>query len=425
MITTMKNTMSKTYPVFPIKNDAACVYKWAWSTVRLYTGTSSSCHRVMPVKIDINNFDNFHNTPEVINDRVKMMNGEWPGRGCHYCKEYEESGGISDRIYHNDIPDLTPVDFTMDPTIPVTPRILEVYLHNTCDLSCLYCIPYYSSKVNAELKKFGPDVLGQQYIPIEDTRDSYYEKFFDWVTVNSDKLVRLSIMGGEPLLQKEFWLLLERLQTEKHPDLTISINSNLNCKQETIEKFVAIAYKLLKEKRVKRIDIGCSLDCWGEPAEYVRYGLDLTNWQRNFEYLIKHKWLYLTVHHVVTGLTLGTALDMQRKLAEYKTVNTAIVQAYHLVDGPVTEIYHPAIFGPDFFKEDLTNLMNEYPITQEWDNTAKTRLEGIVKIIQSSTIDVSKLKKLKESLDMNDSRKGVDWKSVFPKINQFFNEHNI
>jgi len=79
--------MSKEYTVFPIKNDSACVYKWAWSTVKLYTGTASSCHRVVPVKIDINDFDNFHNTTPVIEDRVKMMNGEWPvDRGCEYCK---------------------------------------------------------------------------------------------------------------------------------------------------------------------------------------------------------------------------------------------------------------------------------------------------------------------------------------------------
>jgi hypothetical protein len=49
---------------FPIKTETACKLKWAWSTIRLYTGQSHSCHRVngSVVDTDSNNFD-FHNTP--------------------------------------------------------------------------------------------------------------------------------------------------------------------------------------------------------------------------------------------------------------------------------------------------------------------------------------------------------------------------
>ena len=31
---------------FPIKQSPACQLKWAWSTIRLYEGSTSSCHRV-------------------------------------------------------------------------------------------------------------------------------------------------------------------------------------------------------------------------------------------------------------------------------------------------------------------------------------------------------------------------------------------
>ena len=56
--------------VFPIRNDTACVYKWGWNTFRLFNATSSSCHRVTPVAVSLDNFDSFHNTPEVLNDQI-------------------------------------------------------------------------------------------------------------------------------------------------------------------------------------------------------------------------------------------------------------------------------------------------------------------------------------------------------------------
>ena len=146
--------------VFPIRNDTACVYKWAWNTFRLYNATSSSCHRVNPVAVPLDKFDDFHNTPEVLNDRQKMLAGKWPGRGCEYCEDVEKQGGVSDRLYHNDIPGLTPVDFDPLGDQRVTPRIVELYLTNACDLACVYCLPGFSSRINNELKKYGPYPIG-------------------------------------------------------------------------------------------------------------------------------------------------------------------------------------------------------------------------------------------------------------------------
>jgi hypothetical protein len=46
----------------------------------------------------------FHNHPGKIGDREKMLNGEWPGNGCEYCKKIEDVGGVSERTgYINDL----------------------------------------------------------------------------------------------------------------------------------------------------------------------------------------------------------------------------------------------------------------------------------------------------------------------------------
>lgn len=412
----------------PIVRDPVCTYKWTWNTFYPYLGEASSCHRIKEEPIDLNNFDEqLHNTPIVMEDRQRMQNGEWPdpSRGCVYCKNIEDAGGTSDRMYSNSLPIALEVDFT---SLKSQVLISEVYLNNTCDLGCLYCSAQLSSKINSELIKYGPDASGQIPITKFDKQAAYTEKYLSWVNTNYMSLRRLSILGGEPLLQKEFWRLMDRANTQSNPELEISINTNLNASFETIERLVSTAKELVKNRRIKRFDIICSLDCWGDQAEFVRYGLNLERWQKNFEYLIKHKWIYVSVLHVVTSLTIKTANELQQIILNYKKQGYKISQTYSLVVGKIAkDLFHPSIFGSDFFKDQLEDLLRNYPITEKWDNNTKQLLDGITKLILNGNKqpDLIRLKRLKTRLDEIDTRRGTDWKSLYPEINEFMIEHVV
>ena len=412
--------------VFPIVNDAACVFKWTWNTFRLYDGTSSSCHRVKTVKIPLDQFDNFHNTPEVLDDRQKMLAGQWPtDRGCEYCKNVEEQGGMSDRNYHNNIPGLTPVDFDPNGDQKVTPRIVELFLTNTCDLACVYCFPEFSSRINDELKKYGAYPIGivsKSQIP---NREQYFAAWLNWVNDNYQNLDRISILGGEPLLQKELWSILELVSTKQNRNLTIAINTNLNSRSDIVERFVKVSRDLLINKNIKKIHINASLDCWGPQAEFIRHGLDLNQWQKNFEYIIQHKWLDISVHHVITALSINTTPDLQSRIAEYKIQNPKITQSYYVVDSGQEEIYHPSMFGGDFFKEKLDELITHFPVATEWDAVMQKRLVGISMMIAAEKPNRLRLSKLLATLDMTDQRRNTHWRKLFPHIDQYFIENNI
>ena len=142
--------------VFPIKTSTACQLKWTWSTIFLTTETTASCHRTNQHKFDVEQFD-FHNTPSKLNDRERMLQGQWPEKGCDYCKNIEAAGGQSDRITNLDLPGIhAPIELDSNPKeIKVTPRILEVYFDNTCNLKCVYCGPHFSSLWDAENKSHG------------------------------------------------------------------------------------------------------------------------------------------------------------------------------------------------------------------------------------------------------------------------------
>ena len=426
MTKTTTTLMTNGNSIFPIQNASACVFKWGWNTFRLYNGKSSSCHRVTPVQISADTFDSFHNTPEVVDDRQRMLRGEWPksGRGCEYCKNIEDAGGTSDRLYHNNIPGLTPEDFGTG-ELEVTPRISEIYLNNTCDLACVYCLPMFSSKINQELKKFGPYPIGIAAVDKTLQRDELFALYIDWLKNNGSKLSRLSILGGEPLLQNELWQILEILPGLKNKNLELAVNTNLNSSIETVQRFVSVSKDLTVSRAVKQVHISASLDCWGPQAEFVRHGLKLENWQRNFEFLMQHRWLSLSVHQVLTSLTIKTAIDLQRKIAEYKKTNPKILQDYHVVDSGLEKIYHPDIFGKDFFQDQLNMLLDEFPVATEWDNQSRKRLDGIVRLFATGDMQIDRLQMLKQTLNMIDQRRSTDWKSLWPEINQYFSENNI
>ena len=149
---------------FPIKTDTACLAKWSFSKILLHAELTSSCHRVINHKFDIETF-NFHNTPEKIEQRETMLAGQWPDgkpdpaieTTCkQYCGKFEKNGGASDRQFFNSLPNLYPDELDNDPTLTqVDPTILEVYIDNTCNLKCVYCIPELSSGIDTEMKKFG------------------------------------------------------------------------------------------------------------------------------------------------------------------------------------------------------------------------------------------------------------------------------
>ncbi len=412
--------------VFPIYNASACVFKWGWNTLRLYNGKSSSCHRVTPVEVTPETFDSFHNTPEVLDDRRRMLQGQWPvsGRGCEYCRDIEQAGGISDRLHHNQISGLTPVDFATD-NLNATPRISEIYLNNTCDLACVYCLPVFSSKINQELKKFGPYPLGIESVNKSPDRDRLFSLYLNWLKNNGSKLSRLSILGGEPLLQNELWQILEILYSLDNKNLELAINTNLNCNAETLQRFIDIGRDLTVKRKIKQVHVCASLDCWGDQAEFVRYGLNLQNWQRNFESLMQHRWMALSVHQVITSLTMKTAIDLQQRIAEYKKTNPKILQDYHLVDSGLEKIYHPQIFGGDFFQYQFDQLITEFPITTDWDIESRKRLEGIAGLTATGTVEIDRLHMLKQTLDTIDQRRGTDWQKLWPEISQYFIENNI
>lgn len=421
MSTTTKIVTTIDKKFFPIKTETACQLKWAWSTIALQTGTTQSCHRIDPLKFDLNTF-NFHNTAEKIAQRKLMLDGQWPQAGCQYCENIERTGtGQSDRQFFLNVPDLAPPEVFLDQTATtVTPTILEVYIDNTCNLSCVYCLPELSSQIDHEMKKFGR--FEQNGLVIESTfqrinnYDYIQEQFWKWMEENAHNLKRLHLLGGEPFYQKQFNRFLDFFETNPCPNLEFNIVSNLVISKSKLESYVSTFKELLVHRKLKTVEITASIDCWGPEQEYVRWGLDISKWEENFNYLVNQRWLKLNINNTISMLTIKTLPDLLKKLKTW----THDRKIEHYFSTTIYPSYmHPNIIGPEEFREDFNKIKNLIDADTWRGAHAKEYMLGIVATLERSVYNKEEMIKLITFLNENDRRRNTNWREVFPWLEKY------
>lgn len=411
---------------FPIKTDTACQLKWTWSTLHLYTGETNSCHRVNETKIDTDNFGKFHNTDKKIADRKLMLDGQWPTGGCEYCRNIEQAGGKSDRQFQLEIPNLVPPELEVDVhAVDVTPRIVEVYLDNVCNMSCIYCEDKFSSRIQQENSRYG--AFKHNTLEIKNTSDRVADfellslKFWRWMEENYAPLRRLHVLGGEPFFQSQFETCMSFLEEHSNPDLEFNVVSNLKVPRAKLESFLERIKVLLKQRRIKRFDLTCSIDCWGSEQEYIRYGIDMKEWTNNFEYLVSQRWITLNINQTITGLGMKSMLDLVRFINQQR--ESREIGHYFMSCNNRPHLY-PGIFGAGFFDQDLDLVLNEMPDTTWQQKHARSLMLGLKTEFNTHQRNPEQIGNLFHFLNEMDRRRGLDWRTTFPWLIKEF-EHVV
>jgi hypothetical protein len=399
---------------FPIESATACQLKWTWSTLYLTTDQTASCHRTNHHRFD-SDFD-FHNTASKIDDRMKMLDGKWPDKGCAYCQDIEAAGGQSDRITNLDFPGIhAPPELEQNPlAVHVTPRILEVYFDNTCNLKCLYCGPRFSSLWDAENIKYGGPAFAKSK-----NIESNKQKLFEWLKQHGHTLTVFNILGGEPLYQPELEQCLALFEQYPAPELKLQMFSNLNARLPYLQKIIQRVRKLIDRGCIREFEITASLDCWGAPQEYVRYPLKLQEWERNFEYLLDQPWINLIVSSTVTPLTVKTLPDLLHKINQW-SVTRKVYHYQNSVNGP--DHMFIDLFG-DIFRDDFDRAIALKPDQTPEDIASKNYLIGIAKQSQQREPKTKQIRELFDFLNTMDHRRNTHWPTVFPWLADEFKKH--
>lgn len=311
-----------------------CAAKWLQSTILLYNGETHSCHHPSRHKITLADIENnpkgIHNTLVKLSARKDMLNGVQT-KECDYCWKIEnlEKGNISDRIYKStyswSLPYLDKIQESGEGK-DIDPTYLEVAFESTCNFKCIYCSPESSTRWQEEIDTHGP--IKQTKFAMHDLNwlrsvgklpihrneyNPYVEAFWKWWPELYPKLHTFRITGGEPLLSKHTWRVLEYIENNPNPNLVLALNSNFNVPVHLIDKLLEILPRILPN--IKNFEIYTSLESTESHAEYTRFGMKYEQFIKNCDDFLqktpdKVRINFMTTINVLSAPTLVKFLDV-------------------------------------------------------------------------------------------------------------------
>lgn len=415
-----------------------CGAKWYNATIWLGSGQTTSCHHPPAHKADIQivkfNPKAIHNTPQKKEDRRKMLAGERPS-GCEYCWKIEDMGvdAVSDRPYKSmtyteeelKIASQTPVDEDVDL------RTLEIAFDRTCQFACSYCNPAFSTTWVKDIKKNGPyinlvtDGRGHfthvhEHDQLYDFHETnpYIEAFFAWWESDLHRtLTELRITGGEPLMSGHTWKLFDWFKENKNKSTCqLAINSNLGFGQDVVQR-------MLDSTEGVKMMLYTSNESVGPHAEYIRDGLEWSQWISNMEYLLKAERMRLSVMMTINALCLESLPEMLDQIMAWKRTygQWHINFSLNILRFPS---FQSALTLPDHIRQAYNKRLAEWYAANksnpDLNNFEKSNIERLIDYLDivktphgEGYVQATAQKDFKQFYEQYDVRRGKDFRKTF------------
>ena len=446
------NDLDFKHQILDTKSASFCAAKWYNATIWLGSGQTTSCHHPPAHAIDIEelkvNPSALHNTAKKKDDRKKMLAGDRPA-GCEYCWKIEDmaTDAISDRVYKSKIYPIESLNeaYQTPYNEDVNLRTLEIAFDRTCQFACSYCNPAFSSTWVNDIKKHGGyvNLVSDGRNHFTHAHDSaqlykfgevnpYVEAFFKWWESDLHKtLQELRITGGEPLMSGETWKLIDWFKTNQGRSTTkLAINSNLGMSAEKLDEFIE------RIEGIPHLDIYTSCEATGTAAEYIRDGLDYTQWSTNVIRLLETSSVK-AVHVMCTinALCLETLPEFLTTLVKLKeTYGTQRVNfTLNILRFP--SFQSPLVLSPEIIARVRTGLIiweesvTNKGICQEFEMNHIRRLIDYLRIVKtphSDTFDMPKLHNdFREFFSQYDKRRDKDFNTTFPNLKEWYDSLQI
>lgn len=436
-----------------------CVAKWKQVTMHLQNGMNHSCHHpkthVVPISEIKFNPTALHNSEFKKEQRKLMLEGKRPSE-CDYCWRVEDGGqgSHSDRIYKSSdqwaqpfIKDIQSKPWDDD----VDPSYVEVSFSNVCNFKCSYCAPHISSQWMEEIERHGAYPTSTSYnnlhwikssnmMPIPNKEENpYVDAFWAWWPTMYQNLHHFRITGGEPLLSKNTFLVLDYIIENPNPNLEFSINTNMNPPDELFDKFIEKIKIIINEKKVKKFKLFTSAEAHGKQSEYIRFGMNYDKWLSNIHRVYKEipniEFTIMSTYNILSLTTynkfLDDVLDIKRQYGAHDNDRNPM-----LLDIPYLRYPdHQAIFimEPEMISmlyDQVTHMYRNLEY-KNWYGTANKgfyeheadklkRIYNIVKNNEPNEWTNRNRSDFVKFVDEHDIRRGTNFLETFPELEGFY-----
>ena len=438
-----------------------CLAKWSQVTMHLGTGMTHSCHHPSPHKIPLSEIERnpsaLHNTSFKKRKRKEMLEGKRPDE-CNFCWNVEDnSNSFSDRVFKSSEPwALQDFEKIKDSNWrdDFNPRYVEVSFGNTCNFACAYCGPQYSSKWVEEIEKYGgyktehkfnniDNIKARNEMPYKHSEQNpYIDAFWKWWPNLYRDLHTFRITGGEPLLSKDTFKVLEYIQKhhERNSNISLAINTNLGVPDALVDKFITIAKDLCENNKVRELIIFTSVEATGKQAEYTRYGLDYDKFWNNVDKILTElPKVTINVMSTFNALSVFTYDELIDKVFEVKKKH-ANKQRYWIsaIQLDTSYLRWPTFLSVKILEEESKQLILKsaekalYLGMKKFDHDnygfSNIEIQKIKRLydyaVGTTQFDAGKYRKEFVSfVDQYDERRGTDFVGTFPQLEEFYNNN--
>lgn len=352
--------------------------------------------------------DIYSNKNSILTDFRKTLLGDSLPVSCVKCEDIEKHKGLSYRNSSNYKYGhlLNHIDISSEESLVNNKKIFlwDIRFSNLCNLKCLICQPADSSRIAEE------EGTGKLISAFNDL-DEFIVEFEKQI----DNIVEINFAGGEPLLIKDHYKILELLIKHEKFDVVLRYNTN--------GTVISLGDKNVIEywKYFKNVNVNFSLDAGWQQFEYLRYG---GNWEITLQNLKRIR--HLTPHVNVALNIAIMALNVLyiRQMYEFLLDEQAINGGLNFIP----------VFGKDYYKitvlpDNLKAKVLEY--YQEWEDSLNNSCDTHPSVFQSIEMvksiiindeDTSyNLPILKEHTLIKDKQRGTDFYTTFPELKDIFN----
>jgi len=432
-----------------------CLAKWFNVSIHIPTGKTHSCYHPpahsIPLKELEKSSDALHNTEHKVKQRKKMLKGERP-KECEFCWVIEDQGNISDRAYRSqDVYKSGLIKEAKQNVKNPLPRYLEVNFNQACNLKCAYCSPHLSTEWHKEVKRHGAyklengnhnDPLWVDSLGINNAPDSpYVQAFWDWFPTVYPTLKTFRMTGGEPLMDKNTFKVFEYVKQNPNNKLHLSITSNCNPPGEQWDKFMTSLKNITDADAIDHFMLFCSLDSWGNQAEYIRNGLVFDTLYKNItRYLRESSKHSLTFIITANLLSLPGWLDYIKNILklrqEFNTDRQLIWFDTPMLHDPkwlsmklaTTEMLKPLLDSIEFMESKPETINNRFKGFKDYEVDKVRRLYQWALEPLNKEEEILAKKNFSLFFKQHDERRKTCIRTTFPELVSFIDnceEYNV
>ena len=383
-----------------------CIIPWmhlhTWPNKNVYPCCMGDMNESLVGSLANNSLEEIWNNDKMRELRVDMLN-DVENDMCKRCWTQENSGHPSLRNSFNENYehlhhrwDQTQADGTTE----YAPVYWDFRFSNICNMRCRSCGPQLSSGWYEDTKKRWGS-LPQDVGDLTDRTPELWEQ----IEPLFETVEEIYFAGGEPLIMEEHYRILNRLIEMGRTHVKLRYNSNMS----------RLRYKNLDIisawQHFENVEVGASLDSWGERAEYIRKGTIWPDIEANMLRIRRE------APHVRMYISATVGIFNSLTLREYYThmVNKGIIKPYEMWFNPIQEPPYLAVHNlPVAAKQLLTEQWNDW--AADTHHSIKPQLASLIKYMGSS--EPQHLEKFLTETHAWDRIRGEQWRSVFPELSR-------